>query len=211
MADNHEPSGTPGTIRPRGGEDFDSLYTGAPPPWDINRPQPALLELANSGLLTGRVLDVGCGTGEHALMAAALGHDAYGIDMAVRAIEIARRKAADQKLAVDFAVCSALELPSLNQMFETVLDSGLFHVFVDEDRARFAASLGAVMQPGGRYYMLSFSDRQPGDWGPRRVSEREIRATFADGWRVESVVPAQMALTIGASGALAWVATITRL
>jgi 2-polyprenyl-3-methyl-5-hydroxy-6-metoxy-1,4-benzoquinol methylase len=72
--------------------DFDSSYEGTPP-WDIGHPQPAFLALARSGALTGRVLDVGCGTGEHALMAAELGLDATGIDFSPRAIRLAEQKA----------------------------------------------------------------------------------------------------------------------
>ena len=55
------------------------LYA-SPPPWDIGRPQPAFLGLARAGLIRGRVLDAGCGTGEHTLMAAGLGLDATGAD-----------------------------------------------------------------------------------------------------------------------------------
>jgi predicted RNA methylase len=56
--------------------DWDAVYAaGMPPPWDIGRPQPAFVRLARSGVLAGRVLDVGCGTGEHALLAAAHGAD----------------------------------------------------------------------------------------------------------------------------------------
>jgi SAM-dependent methyltransferase len=62
----------------------DNLYAG-PPPWDIGRPQPAFQALADAGSVSGRVLDVGCGTGEHALMAARLGLDATGIDLAIPA------------------------------------------------------------------------------------------------------------------------------
>ena len=41
--------------------------------------------------------------------------------------------------------------------------------------------------------MLCFSELQPGDWGPRRVTEEEIRASFADrGWRVDSIEPAPL-------------------
>ncbi|WP_258053505.1 class I SAM-dependent methyltransferase [Streptomyces sp. Ru72] len=53
----------------------EELYA-SPPPWDIGRPQPAFLALADAGLLHGRVLEVGCGTGEHTLMAARLGLEA---------------------------------------------------------------------------------------------------------------------------------------
>ena len=74
---------------PRRTEDFDALYAGTPP-WDIGRPQPAFLALAEAGAIRGRVLDVGCGTGEHVLMAADLGLDATGLDAAPTAIDAAR-------------------------------------------------------------------------------------------------------------------------
>src|SRR5947199_4012505 len=163
---------------------FNAMYDAGPPPWDIGRPQPAFLELADQGLLKGRVPDVGCGTGEHALMAAARGLDATGIDSAPAAIRIAEAKARDRGLTARFLVWDALDLASLGQRFDTVLDSGLFHVFDDDDRARLVESLAAVTTPGARYHMMCFSDRQPGDWGPRRVSQEEIRSSFARGWRV---------------------------
>jgi 2-polyprenyl-3-methyl-5-hydroxy-6-metoxy-1,4-benzoquinol methylase len=186
------------------------MYAGTPP-WDIGRPQPAFLELADAGALRGRVLDVGCGTGEHALMAAAHGLDATGIDAAPSAIAIAQAKARERGLSARFLVWNALELGSLGERFDTVLDSGLFHVFGDDDRARFVESLAAVTAPGARYHMMCFSDRQPGDWGPRRVSRAEIHSSFARGWRVESIEPATFDVTLDPAGVQAWRAAITRI
>jgi cyclopropane fatty-acyl-phospholipid synthase-like methyltransferase len=156
------------------------------------------------------VLDVGCGTGEHVLMAAGLGLEATGLDAAPTAIEAARRKARDRRLTARFLVWDALRLAELGERFDTVLDSGLFHVFADEDRPRFVDGLRAVVAPGGRYLMLCFSDRQPGLWGPRRVTQAEIRASFADGWRVDAIGPARFAVTFDPDGANAWLAGITR-
>jgi len=185
------------------------MYAGAPP-WVIGRPQPAFLELADAGVLKGPVLDVGCGTGEHALMAAARGLDATGIDAAPAAIAIAKATARDRGLPARFLVWNALELASLDQRFDTVLDSGLFHVFDDHDRARFVESLAAVMAPEARYHMLCFSDRQPGDWGPRRIRQQEIRSSFARGWRVDSIEAATFDVTLDPAGVRAWRAAITR-
>ena len=78
------------------------------------------------------------------------------------------------------------------------------------DRARYVESLGVATAPGGRYYMLCFSDRQPGDWGPRRVTEAEIRASFTTGWQIESIEPAKFSITISPEGAFAWRAAMTR-
>ena len=196
-------------MRPRRTEDFDALYAGTPP-WDIGRPQPAFLALAAAGAIRGRVLDVGCGTGEHVLMAAGLGLEATGLDAAPTAIEAARRKTRDRGLTARFLVWDARRLAELGERFDTVLDSGLFHVVADEDRARFVDGLGAVVLLGGRYLMLCFSERQPGLWGPRRVTQAEIRASFADGWRVDAIEPARFDITIDPNGAQAWLARITR-
>jgi len=189
--------------------DFDAMYAGTPP-WDIGRPQPAFVELADAGAIGGRVLDVGCGTGEHALMAARLGLDATGVDSAPTAIAIARDKARDRGLQATFLVWDALDLASLDACFDTVLDSGLFHVFDDADRQRFVESLGHALEAGGRYYLLCFSDRQPGEVGPRRISQEEIRAAFAEGWTVDAIDAVTMDVTFGPGGVSAWRAAILR-
>ena len=189
--------------------DFDAMYTGTAP-WDIGRPQGSLLAVAEAEGLRGRVVDAGCGTGENALMAAALGLDATGIDGSPTAIALARRKAAERGIHVRFLVGDALDLGSLGEVFDTVIDSGLFHVFDDDDRARYVESLRAATAPGGRVYVLCFSDRFPPGFGPRRVSEEEIRASFSDGWTVEAIDAVGFEVNFSPEPIPAWLATITR-
>ena len=190
-------------------EAYDAVYD-KPPFWDIGRPQEAFSRLAQGGLVRGRVLDIGCGTGEHALMAAELGLSATGIDVASAAIRLAQRKAKDRQLSARFIAWDAMELPALGETFDTVLDSGMFHQFSPTDRARFEGALRAVMPAGGYYFMLACSDRQPGRWGPRRVRQEEIRATFDDGWQVESIESSAIEVTFSTTGLAAWLATIRR-
>ena len=190
--------------------DFDAIYAEGTPPWDIGRPQPAFGALAEAGELAGRVLDAGCGTGEHALLAAALGHDAVGVDLSVRAIELAQAKAGERGVAARFVVADALRLADLGERFDTVFDCGLFHVFDDDERVDYVRSLADVVPPGGRCHLLCFSDRQPGDWGPRRVRQDEIRTAFSGAWRVESIDAAVIDLTWDTAGAQAWLVRATR-
>jgi SAM-dependent methyltransferase len=198
----------PGRAVDRSVEDFDESYVGTPP-WDIGRPQPVFAELAEEGAIRGRVLDAGCGTGEHTLMVAVRGLDATGIDASPRAIEIANQKATDRGVAARFLVWDVLALADLKEQYDTVLDSGLFHVFDDERRARYVSSLAAVVRPGGRVLLACFSDRQPGDWGPRRVREAELRDAFAGGWVIESIEPVRFYINLDPPTAEAWLARIT--
>jgi SAM-dependent methyltransferase len=199
----------PSLARPRRPEQFDALYAGTPP-WDIGRPQPAFQALADAGAFRGRVLDVGCGTGEHALLAAGLGLEAVGVDLAAAAIAAATAKARQRGLPARFLVWDALRLAELGERFDTVLDSGLFHILDDRDRAAYVPSLAAATRPGGRAHLLCFSDRQPGSTGPRRISQDELRSAFATGWRVTSIEPATIDSTVRRDHVLAWLATIVR-
>jgi cyclopropane fatty-acyl-phospholipid synthase-like methyltransferase len=192
---------------------WDEAYAGDAPPWDIGRPQPVFARLAERGLLAGQVLDSGCGTGENTLLAAAHGASAVGVDLSARAVARARAKAAERGLAARFETGDVLRLGDLGLAFEVIIDSGVFHVFDDEARARYVTSLASVLDPGGHCYLICFSDRQPGGYGPRRVSQDELRAAFRDGWSVDSIEAAAFELnqaTFGTASAQAWLAVIQR-
>ena len=193
---------------------FESLYAGRPR-WEIGRPQQALLDLADR--ITGSVLDAGCGTGENALFFASRGQRVTGIDFLAEPITIARRKAADRGLTATFLVMDALALNELPEVFDSALDSGLFHVFGDEDRRRYVEGLATVLKPGGRLFLLCFSDEEPGTQGPRRVSKKELHAAFAEGWNIESVEPSHYEvrpdlkdMTFSEGGPKAWFAVVGR-
>lgn len=191
---------------------WDASYHNGPAPWDIGRPQPAIVRLASKGGFAGAVLDAGCGTGENALLVASLGLPVLGFDVAETALAMARKKADDRGLKVEFAVADAFQLERLGRMFQTVLDCGLFHTFDGEERPRYVASLASVTERDATLYVLCFSDEGP-DTGPHPIRQEELRATFHPntGWNVAAIEPDRIQTRFHDDhGAPAWFATIRR-
>jgi len=132
------------------------------------------------------------------------------VDLAPRAIEKAKAKAAERHSRAEFKVADATDLQSLGRSFDLALDCGLFHVLSDHERTSYVRSLRSAIRPGGRYFMLCFSDHEP-DWGgPRRVTKQEILDSFSRGWRVESIRPSKLEAFAGGAGAEGWFCRILK-
>jgi SAM-dependent methyltransferase len=191
---------------------WDASYRNSPPPWDIGRPQPAVVRLAAEGGFAGAVLDAGCGTGENALHVASLGLPVLGVDVAETALAIARAKAHDRGIDAQFVEADAFGLERLGRRFETVLDCGLFHTFAGRERPRYVASLASVTEHEGTVYVLCFRHDGP-DSGPHPVSPEELRAAFnlSHGWSVAAIEPDRVQTRYHDDGAAAWFATIRRI
>jgi SAM-dependent methyltransferase len=193
---------------------FENFYAGKAP-WDIGKPQASFVAVADR--VAGPVLDAGCGAGDTALFFAARGHRVTGIDFVEEPIGRARAKAGERGLSTEFLIKDALTLGDWDQRFASVIDSGLFHVFTDSDRRRYVEGLKQVIDPGGRLFLMCFSDEEPGTAGPRRVSRQELHDAFADGWEIESIEPCRVEInpefkgfTFSEGGPKAWFAIVRR-
>ena len=179
---------------------WDEVYRSRSAPWLIDQPQPAIVALDREGWIRGSVLDIGCGAGEHTIHLAARGHAVLGIDFSPAAVDVARENAAARGVSASFAVADALDLGD-RQRFDTIVDSALFHIFEDAERARYVRSLRAACRPGGRVFVLALavSDTEPG-FGPR-IGDTVIREAFAEGWTLEELRASRYRVMVNADNA----------
>ncbi|MFW9876088.1 MAG: class I SAM-dependent methyltransferase [Candidatus Thorarchaeota archaeon] len=184
---------------------FTNIYNRKPP-WEIGRPQQAFIHLIDQISLKGKLLDVGCGTGENSIFFAKHGFDVTGIDYVREAINKALQKAEKRNINIKFYVLNALKLEGLNQKFDVIIDSGLFHTFSNLDRKQFKESLSHVLHKNGLYFMLCFSNLEPPGFGPRRISKEDIYNTFNHNWEILSIEPEIFESNFG--NAKAWLAKI---
>lgn len=173
-------------------EEFDALYGGEPipelsldlPVWDKGGPSDAVMRWHEAGLITGHVLDAGCGTGSNSIWVAEQGHPVTGFDASPNAVQIASSHA-PAGLPVNFTVADATDL-QLPAAYDTVIDSALYHCLSTEERRRYLDGLHRIGQPGARLLMICISDAMARTLpGPGRITSDELHETLpAAGWAI---------------------------
>ena len=108
-----------------------------------------------------RVLDVACGTGNAALVAAERGATVAAVDTEPRLLEIGRERAEARQLAVEWGLGDAEALPARDGDFDTVLST--FGAMYAPDHEAAAGELARVCAPGGRVALASWT---PGGFMP---------------------------------------------
>ena len=148
-------------------------------PWDTDEPDPNLVDTVQRlGLTSGRALDIGCGTGTHAIWLSSLGLEVLGVDVSGRAVERAeaRAKATTTIGQCTFATLDFMAATPPGQPFDFVYDRGCFHVFDEPaERARFAENVAACLTPAGRWLsLIGSAEGPPREFGPPRRSARDV-------------------------------------
>ena len=168
--------------------------------------------MIEQGKFESPVLDLGCGTGDNTIELARQGLVVKGVDAVPEALERARKKTekAGLKQSPEFVLGDALRLAESGLKARAVLDCALFHTFSDEERGEYIRGLEAVVSPGGRLHILSFSELETRQPGPRRLSLSEITGSFAAGWRVEDSVRCRYWDRVRPDGAHAWRVSFVR-
>ena len=100
-----------------------------------------------------RVLDVGCGGGFLCNPLAAAGHEAFGLDLSLGALAVARRHDASGRVA--YLAGDALRLPFPDAAFDAVCAMDfLEHITAP---GAFLAEAARVLRPGGRFFFHTFN------------------------------------------------------
>ncbi|MEA1906316.1 MAG: class I SAM-dependent methyltransferase [Euryarchaeota archaeon] len=111
------------------------------------------------------VLDVGCGTGIITLPLAELGHNVTGIDLSEGMLNIAKEKASNLDLSIEFKLGDADFLPFEDGLFDVVINRHLLWTLPNPEKA--VSEWKRVLTPGGKIMIID------GNWdGRRRLHER---------------------------------------
>jgi cyclopropane fatty-acyl-phospholipid synthase-like methyltransferase len=157
-------------------------------PWDTGRPIPMLVEAVEGqeGLVPGRALDIGCGSGRNAIYLARHGWDVTGVDLVGHAITLARRNAEAAGVSVRFVEGDVTRLDDLDigQGFDLLIDSGCYHAVPVDRRDAYVAGVSTVASPGARLLMFGVGATLVPRAG---MTEEELRQRFT-GWRLVSAV-----------------------
>jgi SAM-dependent methyltransferase len=180
------------TFNMSGGRNWQQDYEEGTAPWDTGRPSTELRRFIEGDEClvrpAGRVLDIGCGTGTHTLYLAERGFEVTGIEAAEGALEVARERAGEAGVDIDFRLGDVLEAGGGEERFDFIFDRGCFHTFQGEAAAsRYVAMLGRVSRPGTVYLMLSGNPREVSEGGPPVLSEGQIRERLEPLFEIESI------------------------
>ncbi len=167
------------TAKPEETRDWNERYLAGDVPWDSGKPSAELIRvLGEWDIRPGRVLELGCGTGENAVYLAHQGFEVTACDIAPLAIERAEAKVRSAGVRVRLLAADVLALPDLGPPFPFVFDRGLYHVLRRSNLAGYLATLEQVSALGGWYLTLAGNANDPvtAEHGPPRVKSEELCA-----------------------------------
>ena len=137
----------------------------------------------------GKALDLGCGSGLHAVTLAQRGWDVTGVDVIGKALDRARRRAAAAGVSATFVHADVTQLPTdtVGSGFDFFLDIGCFHGLDAQNRRAMARSVSARATPNATLVMLAFGKPVGPPFMPTGAKRSDIEEAYVD-WAVVDVL-----------------------
>jgi SAM-dependent methyltransferase len=204
--------------------DMDIIYQKVPLdriPWHREKTPLQLIELVDSGTIRPcRAIDLGCGAGTYAIYFAGRGFEMTGVDSSPTAIGIARKRAREKGVAVEFIVADLLgDMHEVTGTFDFAYDWELLHHIYPKDRETYIQNVFHLLNPGGRYFSLHFAETDPqfGGVGKFRTtqlgttlyfsSESEIRDLLSPHFTIQELKTMEISGKFGSHLAISVLAT----
>jgi SAM-dependent methyltransferase len=159
--------------------DMDEIYRTLPPeeiPWVVEEPPGTLVDLVESGDPGPcKAIDLGCGTGSHAIYLAGRGYRVTGVDLSPTAVALAREKAKNKGVSCDFIVADVLgDLREVDGTFDFAYDWELLHHIFPGQREKYVEHVAGLLNPKGRYLSVCFSEGDPQFGGSGKYRETPL-------------------------------------
>ncbi len=184
--------------KPRDTEDVYQKVPTSEIPWNVEDPPMVLVDLVEKGRIKPcRCIDLGCGTGNHSIYLAKNGFDVTGIDISPSAIALAKENARGKKTRCQFIMADVLHAGEhIQDTYDFAFDWEVLHHVFPQKRNRYIESVFRLLNPGGTYLSVCFSDKDPQFGGKGKYrhtplgtylyfsSEHELRRLFQRFFRI---------------------------
>jgi SAM-dependent methyltransferase len=182
--------------------------------WDTGRTSSELKNVVEEKTIRPcRAVELGCGTGTDSVYLAGKGFEVTAIDIAPTALSMAEQKAEKAGVKVEWLLADVLRAPEL-EPFDFLYDRGCYHAVRRDYPKEYVAAVRRLTRQGGRILILAGNAKEDSpEWfaGPPRVTEKEIRDDFAEGFKLLSLREIRFDPTPPRSqGALAWSVLLER-
>lgn len=179
-------------------EIFEKIYEKPGAVWTRTEPQQELIELVEKGKIKPcKAIDIGCGEGWYSIYLASKGFDVLGIDLSEKAIQYAKKNAANEMVNVRFVAMDIADLDKLKEKFDFVLEWGVMHHIMLPQRREYIKNVANLLNPNGKYISVCFNEQSPEFGGPGKKyresplgtkiyysSQSELRELFKPHFRI---------------------------
>ncbi len=167
---------------------YELSYRISKPRWDDGQVPPQVAQLASTIGNTGRVLDLGCGTGTHAVYLAQQGLTVTGVDLSNTAIQRARVKASQARVTPEFIVHDVTQLDFLRGPFDIALDVGCLHALSASQQHLYASALTHLMRTGSTLLVWGMDPQSMG----MGLTPKKVTQIFTPGFKLQRTETAQL-------------------